>query len=952
MTKSFLCCGSYGVLPTVFFISLVFASMSTTSNAQAPITSSGLNTQVSQSPTNPLQYDITGGTRPGGGTNLFHSFGEFGVPTNHIANFLNSGGLPTANILSRVTGGNPSNILGTIQTTGFGAANLFLLNPAGIVFGPNASLNVGGSVSFTTADYLRLTDGVKFNAIPGPQDALISTAPVAAFGFLGANPAAITVQGSQLSVSEGKAMSLVGGNIDVAAGSNLNGGTPRPPLLSAPGGQINLVSVASRGEILTTMTPTQIDTGLNSGTSSGNISLSDGAGLDTSANTAGHVIIRGGQFTMNDASITTIAMDGSPVKPDASIVMPAIFIRANHVSLANGAHIAADSHGSARAGDIVLQVDTLTTKAGGKAIALDANDPKTVNGNLIGSDSRSKSSTGGAAGSITIEGMGGHGTAASSVLLRDTTITSRVYGGTPDTPRSAIMINADSLVLTNEGLEAGRAATLVATTIGPAPAGNIVLNVNTLLGNVLPDETPIQGAKTVFIVTSNNVGDTAGSTGTITISGIRPESTDAAKLVALSNTFISAGADGGTAKTAPGHIVITADTISVSNDTGIITTTFGEATTPAGNIALNVNTLRAQTNPDGTPITGKPQVFIVSLSESGQAGSITISGVQSQNTDAAKQVTLNNIELNTVVLGGHAAIRPATITVHADNIHISNNKNIKTDTRGAAPAGSIVFEGKTFVADRHSKISTTSSGEGPGGNISIAAGQSVTLDGDTLVTAGSTGPGNAGSIAINAGSQFLSRDASLTTQASQASGGNIEIRATDAIRLVNSQINTSVQGGPTTAGGNITLDPAVVTLQNSQVLAQAVQGQGGNINVIAGTFLADQTSVVDASSQFGLSGNVNIQSPVSSLSGTLAALPNRPLQAQPLLNQRCAAGPASQTSSFIVSGRDRLPAEPGGWLLSPMAIAFHETPQPGPQRASVNPSAFSNVSHLIARCGR
>src|SRR5437773_1829029 len=86
-------------------------------------------------------------------------------------------------LLSRVTGGNPSSIFGTIQTTGFGSANLFLLNPAGVLFGPTATLNLGGSFHVSTADYLRLTDGVRFNAIPGPQDALLSTAPVAAFGF-------------------------------------------------------------------------------------------------------------------------------------------------------------------------------------------------------------------------------------------------------------------------------------------------------------------------------------------------------------------------------------------------------------------------------------------------------------------------------------------------------------------------------------------------------------------------------------------------------------------------------------------------------------------------------------------------------------------------------------------------------------------------------------------------
>ncbi len=114
--------------------------MPSSSQAQAPpITPSGLNTQVNLSetpPTGRIQYDITGGTRPGGGENLFHSFGEFGVPPNHIANFLNDTALPTSNILARVTGGNVSNIFGSIQTEGFGSANLFLMNPAGFLFEP------------------------------------------------------------------------------------------------------------------------------------------------------------------------------------------------------------------------------------------------------------------------------------------------------------------------------------------------------------------------------------------------------------------------------------------------------------------------------------------------------------------------------------------------------------------------------------------------------------------------------------------------------------------------------------------------------------------------------------------------------------------------------------------------------------------------------------------------
>src|SRR5262249_22119507 len=108
-------------------------------HAASPITPSGLNTQVNLSQTPPAgktQFDITGGTRPGGGPNLFHSFGQFNVPNNNIANFLNDSGLATSNILGRINGGNPSSIFGMIQTNGPGGfpnANLFLMNPNGFL---------------------------------------------------------------------------------------------------------------------------------------------------------------------------------------------------------------------------------------------------------------------------------------------------------------------------------------------------------------------------------------------------------------------------------------------------------------------------------------------------------------------------------------------------------------------------------------------------------------------------------------------------------------------------------------------------------------------------------------------------------------------------------------------------------------------------------------------------
>ena len=255
-------------------------------------------------------------------------------------------------------------------------------------------------------------------------------------------------------------------------------------------------------------------------------------------------MIRGGQFTMDDASLRAIAVNGQGGVADGAIAPPAISVTAETIALNNGTLITADTHGSAPAGDITFNVGTLTTEGNAtNRLELNPNDPSTIAQNLITSDSRSFNADAGPSGHITVRGVGGAGTAASSVTLKDTSLSTRIFGGSADTRPSAITFTAKSLLLTNDDFPDAQgigAATMVTTSLGPAPAGDIALNVDALRVNVNPDETPIEGAHRVFLNTpSGSEEDTAGPAGALTISGLRPESTDPATVVALNNAQLS-----------------------------------------------------------------------------------------------------------------------------------------------------------------------------------------------------------------------------------------------------------------------------------------------------------------------------------------------------------------------------------------------------------------------------
>ena len=193
------------------------------------------NTTVTQDNNN---YIIEGGTTSDNGENLFHSFTEFNLNTEQIATFQSNPEI--VNIFSRVTGGNSSSINGSIEVSN-DSSNLFLMNPAGIVFGNNASLNVGGDFTATTATGIDFDNG-RFNASGENNYTDLGGAPTA-FVFENANPGAI-VNAADLT-TQGNIV-LVGGN--VLNTGNINTSGNQVIIQSVPGE--NLVRISSEGSLL------------------------------------------------------------------------------------------------------------------------------------------------------------------------------------------------------------------------------------------------------------------------------------------------------------------------------------------------------------------------------------------------------------------------------------------------------------------------------------------------------------------------------------------------------------------------------------------------------------------------------------------------------------------------------------------------------------------------------
>lgn len=401
------------------------------------------------------------------GNNLFHSFSQFNLDAGDVATF--TGPANIHNVISRVTGGSASTIDGTIVCK-IAGANFFLINPFGVMFGPNAKVDVSGSFAVTTADYIKLADGGRFDA-RNPANDVLTTAPVTAFGFLGPTAAPITIQGPTPDVgspvfaqmADGKSFLVIGGDIHI---DNVQ--------ITAPSGRIALVGVKSVGEMAVDVDDLRSSIDTSSFAQLGNVELTTLAALDVSGDPGGRIDIQAQNLTAHDSFIaasslgaqdglgidftvrdeitlsggTLILSDASDVGAAGGVSMTAksILLSGEPVTGLGPVNITTDTFGPGKAGDITIHTDMLTIQ----------------NGVLVSASTEG----GGDGGSINIT--------AKSILMegkQSTTVLSTTsFEGKPGN----IIIQTDLLTLKAD-------AQITAEAFGPSPAGAIQITAKQII---------------------------------------------------------------------------------------------------------------------------------------------------------------------------------------------------------------------------------------------------------------------------------------------------------------------------------------------------------------------------------------------------------------------------------------------------------------------------------------
>ncbi|MEH2002267.1 MAG: filamentous hemagglutinin N-terminal domain-containing protein [Nostoc sp.] len=812
---------------------------------------------------------IEGGTQAGG--NLFHSFREFSVPTNGAALFNNAADIQ--NIISRVTGRSVSNIDGLIGAKG--TANLFLINPNGIVFGANASLNVGGSFVASTANALQFGNIGFFSAtdqnIPSSlltinpsallfnqinQNAAIQNNSVA---FAGKDPAGFNAFG--LRVPDGKSLLLVGGNVSMDGGQ-----------LNAYGGRVELGGLGEPGTVALGVNSDNLSLRFPENVARASVSLTNQAAIFVEGNGGGNIAVNarnieilggsflsggigqglgtpetiGGDITLNATGSIKVAggsIVGNLMRLGSLGNGGNITINSGSFSLQDGAVLQASTYGKGNAGNVTVRAQDAvsfadadifsTVELGGvgkggnidiNAATLSLTDSAQLEASTYGK---------GNAGNVTVRARDAVSLADNASILSTVEAGGVGKGGNIDINAATLSLIDGAQLLT---ITRGASATQPA---GRGDAGNVNVNVTGIVD--------IAGEKNNFFsqIFSSVETATVGNGGNITIDSGSFSLQDRAQLTA--STLGQGNA---------GNVTVRArDAVSLADNASIFSTVEAGGVGKGGNIDINAATL--------------------SLIDGAQLLTITRGA---SATQPAGRGDAGNVNVNVTGIVGIAGEK--------NNFFSRIGSLMETGTEGNG--GNITIDSGSFSLQDRAQLTASTSGQGNAGNVTVRARDAVSLADNAGIfsTVESGGIGKGGNIDINAATlslidgttlQTLTRGASATQPAGRGDAGNVNVNVTGIVGIAGkkndlvSGIFSRVETGTVGNGGNITIDSGSFSLQNGAQLTASTLGQGnaGNVTVRAqdAVSLAGNAGILTTveSGGVGKGGNIDINAATLSL---------------------------------------------------------------------------------------
>ena len=884
-----------------FFLPLILSILSGGDEVIAQVTagqplSGSENTQVNFVAEDST-YQITGGAvRGNDGNFLFHSFENFSLENGQSA-FFDPSDINTniETIFTRVTG-SPSRIDGVIRADN---ADVFFINPKGIWFGPNASLEVGGSFIASTAGHITFSNGAEFSASNPQSVPLLNVS----------QPIGLSLAGESSNiVNESVAVSNtlgVPGGLEVPSGQSImligNGVSLPGGRITVPSGQIELASIAPGGSV--SLVPLSKDDGmgwvLNHDDESQEFSeflLSEGAfifgtdfGLNSNESNSS-IRLSGRQIFIEGSGI--FADNYGPVRGEDLVISAS-----EQLTLSGGSTLSASTSGSAESGAIIIHIPSgLVELLEGSQVLVQAGpDFGTLStGNSSGvainaaslilqdkSDIDTSAFSEGNSGNIDIDILGG-----TVELLSGSRLFAQSSGDATG--------NAGNITINTENISIRDGAGISTTAEIAGTSGDITVNAHN--GRVEIVGISLENNRGSFLQATTQISEDVEDedSGNIYINARNFLVKDGAQV--LSGTFLSG--DGG-------DIVITAnESVTVTGEAGNLASQIASFTAPIEN---GISSLVTGNAGDLEISTGRLEVsdgasIFTSTSSSGEGGDLTV-------------------QANEVLLLGQGEEGKSGLFARARSVGDSGILNLTTDTLRIENGARFTVSTRD-VGESIGELSTEADSLGTVRNAEITA-RAITLNNGSITAESLSG--NGGNIILNVEDFLLLRNNSLVsatagTAALGGRGGNVTINSPDGILLA-------------------------VPEENSDIIANAFEGAGGNVGITALSILGVEerpslndnfTNDISASSEFGPSGTVSVNNLDPDPAQGTIELPTNTAEPYPVA-QRCLADSQGQ-NAFVMTGQGGAPPNPRDIIRNEsIDLAALDSASPAVSTPSVSP---------------